>query len=188
MQLRATEWVCTRRGASHPAPMKYTLWLNGHLLGETRLEHKNPVGAQRMGGLRATAYGMELLPGLCGFLSAASALKKAMQSLGVHEPDKDLDRTMELMETIPEGARFSELVKALSLLELREASGERAAFHTLIITDVHELADLTKRFDADAELAQGVPRFVVSASPVDFQAMSCAVRGGTKMRVRMEPN
>jgi hypothetical protein len=167
--------------------MKYTLWLNGHLLGETRLEHKNPIGSQRMGGLRATAYGMELLPGLCGFLSAASALKKAMQSRGI-DPDKDVDRTMELMETIPEGARFSELVKALSQLELREAGGERAAFHTLIITDVHELADLTKRFDADAELAQGVPRFVVSASPLNFQAISGAVRGGTKIRVRMEPN
>ncbi len=168
--------------------MKYTLWLNGHLLGETRLEHMNPVGSQRMGGLRATAYGMELLPGLCGFLSAASALKKAMQSHGIDDPDQDVDRTMELMETIPEGARFSELVKALSQLELREAGGERAAFHTLIITDVREIAKLSQRFDADAELAQGVPQFVVSATPIDFRAMTAAVRGGARMRVRLEPN
>ena len=167
--------------------MKYTLWLNGHLLGETRLEHKNPVGTQRMGGLRPTDYGLELLPGLCGFLSAASALKTAMQTRGI-DPDRDVDRTMELMETVPEGARFSELVKALSQLELREAGGERAAFHTVIITDVRELAQLSQAFDADAGITQGVPRFVVSATPINFQAMTWAVRSGGKMRVRLEPN
>lgn len=168
--------------------MKYTLWLNGHLLGETRLEHKNPVGTQRIGGLRPTPYGLELLPGMCGFLSAASALKKAMLRVGIDDPDKDLGRTMELMETMPEGARFSELVKALSQLELREAGGDRAAFHTVIITDLRELAELSQTFDADAEIAEGVPRFVVSATPVNFHSMTWAVRGGTKMRVRMEPN
>lgn len=168
--------------------MKYTLWLNGHLLGETRLEHRNPVGTQRMGGLRPTAYGLELLPGLSGFLSAASALKKAMHDVGISDPDKELDRTMALMETLPEGERFSELVKALSQLELREAGGNRAAFHTLIITDLRELAELSQGFDADAEIAQGIPRFVVSATPVNFRAMSWAVRSGGKMRVRMEPN
>jgi hypothetical protein len=168
--------------------MKYTLWLNGHLLGETRLEHKNPVGAQRMGGLRPTTYGMELLPGLCGFLSAASALKKTMQGVGIDDPDKDLDRTMALMETTPEGARFSELVKALSQLELREAGGERAAFHTVIITDLRELAELSQRFDAEAEIAEGVPRFVVSATPINFQSMTRVVRDRTMLRVRMEPN
>lgn len=168
--------------------MKYTLWLNGHLLGETRLEHKNPVGAQRMGGLRPTPYGLELLPGLCGFLSVASALKKAMEAQGIGDPDKDVDRTMRLMETTLEGARFSELVNALSQLELREAGGDRAAFHTVIITDLRELAELSQGFDADSEIASGVPRFVVSATPVNFQAMTWAVRGGAKMRVRMEPN
>ena len=167
--------------------MKYTLWLNGHLLGETRLEHKNPVGTQRMGGLRPTDYGLELLPGLCGFLSAASALKTAMQTRGI-DPDRDVDRTMELMETVPEGARFSELVKALSQLELREAGGERAAFHTVIITDVRELAQLSQAFDADAGITQGVPRFVVSATPINFQTMTWAGRRGGKMRVRIEPN
>ena len=168
--------------------MKYTLWLNGHLLGETRLEHKNPVGTQRMGGLRPTDYGLELLPGLCGFLSAASALKAAMRTAGIDDPGREVDRTMELMETIPEGARFSELVKALCQLELREAGGERAAFHTVIITDLRELAELSQRFDADAELAQGVPRFVVSATPMNFRAMTLAVRTRGKMRVRLEPN
>lgn len=170
--------------------MKYTLWLNGHLLGETRLEHRNTIGAQRMGALRPTTYGAELLPGLCGFLSAAAAVKKAMQQLGVEDPDRDVDRTMELLETVPEGRRFSELVKALCELELRECGGERAAFHTLIITDVRELAELSERFDADAELAQGVPRFIISATPIDFAPLRSAVRGGGRVRVRarMEPN
>jgi hypothetical protein len=167
--------------------MKYTLWLNGHLLGETRLEHKNPTGAQRMGGLRPTAYGLELLPGMCGFLSAASALKKVMEHTGI-DPDRDVDRTLQLMETIPEGARFSELVKALSQLELREAGGDRAAFHTVIITDVWEIAELSRQFDPDVGLPDDAPRFVISATPVNFRAMTSAVRGGAKMRVRMEPN
>ena len=167
--------------------MKYTLWLNGHLLGETRLEHKNPVGAQRMGGLRPTAYGLELLPGLCGFLSAASTLKKAMQTHGIDDPDNDVDRTLELIETMPEGARFSELVRTLSQLELREAGGDRAAFHTVIITDVREIALLSQRFDPDIELNEGVPRFVISATPVDFRAMTMAMRGEPKTKVRLEP-
>jgi hypothetical protein len=166
--------------------MKYTLWLNGHLLGDTRLEHKNPSGAQRMGGLRPTAYGLELLPGLSGFLSAASALKKALEQAGI-DPDKDADRTLELMETMPEGARFSELVKALSQLELREAGGDRAAFHTVIITDVREIAELTREFDPDAELPESAVQFVISATPVNFRAMTSAVRGA-RVRVRMETN
>jgi hypothetical protein len=167
--------------------MKYTLWLNGHLLGETRLEHRNPAGAQRMGGLRPTDYGLELLPGLCGFLSAAAALKKELEKFGI-DPDKEVDRTMQLMETIPEGARFSELVKALSQLELREAGGERAAFHTVIITDVREIAELSRKLDPDIALPEDAPRFVISATPVNFRAMTSAVRGGARMRVRMEPN
>ena len=167
--------------------MKYTLWLNGHLLGETRLEHRNPAGAQRMGCLRPTAYGLELLPGLCGFLSAVAAFKKAAENAGV-DPDADVPRTMQLMELIPEGARFSGLVKALSQLELREAGGDRAAFHTVIITDVREIAELSRGFDPDIELPDGVPRFVISATPVNFHAMTSAMHGGARMRVRMEPN
>lgn len=168
--------------------MKYTLWLNGHLLGETRLEHKNPIGAQRMGGLRPTPYGLELLPGLCGFLSAASALKTAMRTLGVDDPDKDVDRTMTLMETVPEGQRFSDLVKALSQLELREAGGERAAFHTVIITDVHELETLAEVQDPPMQIAEETPRYIISATPVNFKPLTWAVRGGAKMKVRLEPN
>ena len=168
--------------------MKYTLWLNGHLLGETRLEHRNPIGGQRMGGLRPTTYGLELLPGLCGFLSAAAAVKKAMQRLGVDDPDRDVDRTMELLETVPEGHRFAQLVKALCELELRECGGDRAAFHTLIVTDVRELAELSQSFDADAELAQGTPRFIISATPIDFIPLQRAIRKGAKMKVRLEPN
>ena len=167
--------------------MKYTLWLNGHLLGDTRLEHRNPAGAQRMGCLRPTAYGLELLPGLCGFLSAAAALKKAMENAGI-DPDADVARTMQLMEASPEGARFSELVKALSQLELREAGGDRAAFHTVIITDVREIAELSRGFDPDIELPGDVPRFVISATPVNFRGMTSALRGGAKLRVSMEPN
>lgn len=167
--------------------MKYTLWLNGHLLGETRLEHKNPIGAQRIGGLRPTPYGLELLPGLCGFLSAASTLKKAMQKIGI-DPDKDVERTMTLMDTVPEGQRFSELVRALSQLELREAGGERAAFHTVIITDVHELETLADAQDSPVQIAEETPRYIISATPVNFEPLAWAVRGGAKMKVRMEPN
>ena len=167
--------------------MKYTLWLNGHLLGETRLEHRNPIGAQRVGGLRPTPYGAELLPGLCGFLSAASAVKKAMRTLGVHDPDGDVHRTMEVLETVPEGQRFSELVKALSELELREAGGERAAFHTVIITDVRELESLADGQDPTMQVAEDIPRYIISATPVNFRPLSCAVRGRVRMKAGMEP-
>lgn len=168
--------------------MKYTLWLNGHLLGETRLEHRNPGGAQRIGGLHPTSHGLELLPGMCGFLSAASALKAAMRRVGIDDPDKDLARTMALMDTIPEGERFSELVKALSQLELREAGGERAAFHTVIITDVQELRTMADAGNPPMQIAEETPRYIISATPVNFGPLTGAVRGGTKMRVRMEPN
>lgn len=168
--------------------MKYTLWLNGHLLGETRLEHRNPQTGQRLGALHPTAYGSELVPNLCGFLPAAVAMRKALEKLGV-DPDKDADRALELMENTPEGERFSEMVRALGALELRSAGGERAAFHTVILTDLRELADVSRTLDIEpAEIPEGMPRYIISATPMDVRAVSLTLRKGSGMRIQVDPN
>ena len=149
--------------------MRYTLWLDGHLLGETRLQHKHPHANQRLGALQPTAYGLELIPGMCGFLRAAAEVKKSLESIGV-DPDSEPDRAIEMLERTPEGARFRDIVSTLGRLELRESGGERAPFHTVILTDLHELDTLSRglgvehTIDAEAEIAAGAPRFLVSAT------------------------
>lgn len=167
--------------------MRYTLWLDGHLLGETRMEHRGPGPGQRLGGLEPTPYGLEVLPRLCGFLEAASAMKLTLLERGVSDPDTDVDRTMQFLETTPQGTRFSLLVKQLSQLELRESGGETAHFHTIVITDLKELGALSRTFDAEHELAQGTPRYIISATQVSFRSVSAALRGAN-MRIRIDPN
>ena len=168
--------------------MRYTLWLNGHLLGETRLEHRGPGPSQRLGGLKPTTYGLEILPNLCGFLSAAAAVKKALGDAGVSDPDEESERTMDLLESTPEGARFTELVKQLGQLELRETGGDRAPFHTVIITDVSELGTLANEPGLEAEAANG-PRFIVSATQTTFRTANSVMRGpAVRMRIKLEPN
>jgi len=168
--------------------MRYTLWLNGHLLGETRLEHRGPSTAQRLGGLKPTLHGLEILPNLCGFLSTAAAMKKALGDAGVTDPDDEAERTMELMATTPEGQRFTELVKQLGQLELREAGGDVAPFHTVIVTDIRELGELTDQPDLEKQAADG-PRFIVSATQTSFRTASSVMRAApVRMRIRLEPN
>lgn len=168
--------------------MRYTLWLNGHLLGETRLEHRGPGTAQRLGGLKPTLHGLEVLPNLCGFLSTAAAMKQALGEAGVTDPDEEAERTMELMETTAEGRRFTELVKQLGQLELRESGGDPAPFHTVIITDIRELGELTDQPELAKEASDG-PRFIVSATQTSFRTATSALRSaGPRMRIRLEPN
>lgn len=163
--------------------MRYTLWLDGHLLGETRFEHRNPSSRQRMGVLHPTPHGMDVLPGLCGFLVAAAAVKQVFLTHGVSDPDHDPDGALQLLETTPEGSRFTGVVRSLARLEIRQAGGERAAFHTVIVTDVRELARFNQHLDV-ATIAE--PRFIISATPMDVHAMGNQLN--RRMRVRLEPN
>lgn len=165
--------------------MRYTLWLDGHLLGETHLEHRNPVSRQRLGVLLATPYGAEVLPGLCGFLSAASAVKECMMRHGILDPDSDSEETLRLLETTAEGERFTRIVTMLGRLELRQAGGDRAAFHTVIVTDVSELRELRPAERLDLA---GAPRFLITATPMDLSAVASQMRARARVRVRLEPN
>lgn len=164
--------------------MHYTLWLDGHLLGETRLAHTNPTNGQRLGGIHPTPYGQELLPRLSGFLETAAGMKRSMPAAA--QDRDDADRATRLLRTTPQGHRLEELVRTLGRLELREAGGARAPFHMLIITDIHELSRLSGSFDANQELARGAARYIVSATPVTFRSAVAALAGGTRMRV--QPN
>lgn len=166
--------------------MRYTLWLDGHLLGETRLQHRTPAGSQRLGALIPTPYGMEILPGLCGFLSAATEVKACMQRHGVDDPARDVDRTMRLLESTPEGERFRKVVSALGRLELRQSGGERAAFHTVIVTDSRELRALAEGGSADG--SGECPRFIVSATPLDVRAVASHLHARAVRRARLEPS
>lgn len=171
-------------GSTMP-PMRYTLWLDGHLLGETRLEHRNAGGRQRLGVLHATPYGAEVVPGLCGFLGAASAVKECMLRNGIRDPEADVEQAMRLLETTPEGAHFTRVVSTLGRLELRQAGGERAAFHTVIVTDVSELQTLRP---AEQFPSGGTPRFLISATPLDIGAIASQMRARAARRARLEPN
>jgi hypothetical protein len=84
--------------------------------------------------------------------------------------------------------RASDSRRTLSQLELRESGGARAAFHTVVITDLRELADLAPSFDAEGELASGAPRFIVSATEIQTREVAMRVGAPVRMRVRLEPN
>jgi hypothetical protein len=168
--------------------MRYTLWLHGHLLGDTRLEHNGPNPNQKLGGLRPSTHGLEVIPKLCGFLKIASAVKQCLAAQGVNDSDMEAEATMHLLETTAEGKRFTELVKELGQLELREAGGNVAPFHTIVLTDLYELGDLAANLDVDGQLADGAPRYLVSATQTTFRSASLAMRSPVRMRVRLEPN
>lgn len=168
--------------------MTYTLWLHDRLLGETDLPHTGPMAGQRLGGLRPTPAGLETLPGLCGFLGAASAMKEAMRRRGITDPEADPEAAYQAVRTTEEGRRFTAIVGRISQLELRDAHGAKAPFHTISVTDLYELGALVPTMDVEGELAAGSPRYIVSAMPGAQPGIRFAPAGVTTLKLQWHPN
>ncbi len=160
--------------------MPYTLWMHGELLGETGLDQPGPFAGQRLGTLRPTPLGMEKLPTLCGYLSAASALKDALVRRGLVTPDQQAAGMQRAIDTTPEGARVLKIVKALSQLELRDGDGTRVQFKSIAVSDVREMIALGAPLDPAVASHPDAPRFLISTTVSD--ASPAVARAARRLR------
>ncbi|HEY8175943.1 MAG TPA: hypothetical protein VIF32_09640 [Gemmatimonadaceae bacterium] len=146
--------------------MAYTLSLHGRPIGETDFEQSGVGPRQRFGMLRPSEYGLEVLPRLTGFLTAASALKQAIEQRGVDPEDMSADAVIEVLEHSTEGQRMIEVVKALDALELRDSTGARVQFTSIAVSDLRELKRLSAELRVDVALPEddATPVYAISAT------------------------
>jgi hypothetical protein len=146
--------------------MAYTLSLHGRHIGETDFEQAGVGPRQRFGMLRPSEHGLEVLPRLTGFLTAASALKQAIERRGLDPEDMSADTVIEVLERSTEGQRMIEVVKALDALELCDSTGARVRFTSIAVSDLRELRRLSAELSVDVALPDdpGLPVYAISAT------------------------
>ncbi|MEX2152532.1 MAG: hypothetical protein WD825_04285 [Gemmatimonadaceae bacterium] len=169
--------------------MPYTLWHLDKLVGETGFEHAGPAPGQRLGMLRPTPYGYEVVPQMCGFLAASFALKKEMERRGFVSDDQ-ADGMLGVLEHSAEGNRVVGIVKHLAELELRAPDGDRQTINSIAVTDLRELAALVKdigsepEFENQAMEEDGRPRYLISAT---FEVAGSSAPAAQRSFVRLKP-
>ena len=156
--------------------MPYTLWHCGKLIGETDFEGERPEDAQHekarfhlAGAFRPTAYGREILPRVCGILTAGADLKEELTRRGLDPDDAPPDVLEHLFETTAAGARIIDIGRVLSEIELRTPSGHGLAVASMGFIELAELALLSLRLGGDdtvgpPSLRSDVPEFMVSVT------------------------
>jgi hypothetical protein len=151
--------------------MPYTLFLQGQLVGETDFDHSGPGPGQRVGIFRPTEHGLEVLPRLTGFLTAASALKQAVERRGLDPEAMQAETLIEVLERSSEGQRMIEVVKALDALELRDPTGVRVRFTSIALSDLRELRRLSAELSVNVALPDEptMPVYVLSATFAEKQ-------------------
>jgi hypothetical protein len=156
--------------------MTYTLWHSGILIGETDFEGEADASAQRLrerrhlaGAFRPTTYGRQLLPRLCGILTAGADLKDELVRRGLNADDAPPDVIEDLFESTAAGAHIVDIGRVLSEIELRAPTGTTLAVASMAFIELAELASLSRRFgcdepvDLEATSPDGV-QFVVSVT------------------------
>jgi hypothetical protein len=157
--------------------MPYTLWHSGVLIGETDFEgddSENLRGRRHLAGaFRPTPYGRELLPRLCGMLTAAADLKEELVRRGLDADDAAPDEIEDLFETTTAGAHIVDIGRVLSEIELRAPSGGTLEVVSMGFLDLGELSRLSRRLDCEEPPVQDevpvmlpshVPEFLVSVT------------------------
>ena len=146
--------------------MPYTLFLHGQLVGDTDFDHAGPGPQQHLGIFRPTEHGLEVLPRLTGFLTAAAALKQVVERRGIDPEAMQPDTVIEVLERTCEGQRMIDVVKALDALELHDATGARVRFTSIAVSDLRELRRLSAEVNVDVALPDEptMPVYVISAT------------------------
>ena len=166
--------VCT-----YHAPMTYTFWHAGILIGESDLEQASGNPGQRGGVFRPTAYGLQVFPRLTGILSAGYALKLDLQSKGMSEEELERGDFQEEFEASPAGAKILDIGRMLSEVEMRTSDGQRVEFSSIAFSDPSEIERLFREMglgstDHLTNLLPEAPRYIVSAT----------LRAGTRTSAR----
>jgi hypothetical protein len=156
--------------------MPYTLWHCGKLIGETDFEGEpgeSPTqGRSRFhlaGAFRPTAYGREILPRVCGILTAGTELRDELARRGVDADDAPPELIEQLFETTAAGAHIIDIGRVLSEIELRTPSGHGLGVASMGFIELAELTMLSRRLRGDdavgpTTLQSSVPEFLVSVT------------------------
>jgi hypothetical protein len=154
---------------TYHAPMTYTFWHSGLLIGESDLEQASGNPGQRGGVFRPTAYGLQIFPRLTGILSAGYALKLDLESQGVSEEALERGDFQEQFEASPAGAKILDIGRMLSEIEIRTSEGRRVEFTSIAFSDPSEIERLFREMglgssDHLKDLPPEAPRYIVSAT------------------------
>jgi hypothetical protein len=159
--------------------MPYTLWHQGKLIGETDFEDEHADKARHgrarfhlAGAFRPTSYGREILPRVCGILTAGRDLKEEFARRGVDPDDAPPELIEQLFETTAAGAHIIDIGRVLSEIELRAPNGHTLAFASMGFMELAELTSLSRRVGEDkvgrTPLRSDVPEFLVSVTLRDL--------------------
>lgn len=122
--------------------MPFTLWQRGVLIGETDFGLGKLPGGRRAGVFHPAPSGMMVLPALTAMAPALFGLGEAMKQLPLSEEEieRDGDAAIEVFTRSPEGQRILAAAEQIAELELRDGSGKRVAFESILVSDLEELA------------------------------------------------
>ena len=162
--------------------MTYTFWHRGQLIGRTDFEdsERNEHDGGRLhmaGAFSPTPYGRQLLPRLCGILTAASEFKAELDRRGIDPDNLNEDQIENLFETTAAGAHIIGIGEILCDVELRDPAGTRLAVISMGFSDLAELASFSRKHGGrktagSRPLPPGAPEFLVS---VTLRALSCDI-------------
>lgn len=149
--------------------MTYTFWHSGVLIGESDLDHRGDHPGQQGGIFRPTAYGLEVLPRLAGFLSAGHALKTHLEANGLSPDEMGEDEIDGLLDATPAGKKIIDIGRMIADVEMRAPDGQRLEFASIAFSDVMELQRLVRELDGGSDedlpdLPADAPRYIVSAT------------------------
>jgi hypothetical protein len=155
--------------------MPYTLWHCGVLIGTTEFEGEDgdapKLDASRhlAGAFHPTDYGRQLLPRVCGMLTAAADLKEELVLRGLNADDAPPELMEHLFENTAAGAHILDIGRVLCDVELRAPSGCRLEVASIGFMELAELAKLSRRHGRGDTSGVGrerseVPEFLVSAT------------------------
>lgn len=163
--------------------MPYTIWYRGELIGETEFEGQRdeipraheidpeaPAGKHLAGVFRPTTYGRQLLPRLCGIMTAAADLKEEVVRRGLDPDDVPPHLMRRLFEGTAAGLHILDIGRVLSEVELRNPTGLTVVVASMGFMDMGELASLTRRMGGSPptvdfdHLPPEAPEFVVSVT------------------------
>jgi hypothetical protein len=123
--------------------MTYTLWSRDTLVGETDFALMRE-DRRRLGVFHPAASGMLILPALTDMMPALFGMESYMRSIGftADEMDRDPDAAFAAFDDSSAGQRVLAAGKQVGDLVLRDASGHRVAFDSILVSDMDRLGEL----------------------------------------------
>jgi hypothetical protein len=145
--------------------MRYTLWQRDVLVGETDFG-LGARGGSRAGVFHPAPSGMAVLPALTAMAPALFELGQAMERLPLsdQEIERDVDGAVEALTNSPEGKKMLRAAEQIAELELRDPSGKRIPFESILLSDVYEMRGIGAELHMAKPHDRDAIRYVISAT------------------------